>query len=92
MKKERINEVNRRFAQRLLRLRRVRGITGVELAAASGLPEQAVYRIEAGGSGGRLVSIGEAVVLADALDVDLMHFVSPEPLDLNAALGAVARV
>lgn len=72
-------EVDRRFAQRLRVLRRRRGMTGPELAAAAGLPEQAVYRIEAGASPApRRATIGEAVALAEALGINLAHLVAED--------------
>jgi transcriptional regulator with XRE-family HTH domain len=82
------SEVDRRFAERLRRLRRARGMTGVELAAAAGMPEQAVYRIEAGTSPTpRRATVGEAAALAAALGVDLAHLVAEDVLRVTVALG-----
>lgn len=73
-----VADANRRFARNLRLLRRAQEITGTELARRTGLPEQAVYRIESGarGSSPRVATIGEATVLAAALGVDLAHMVA----------------
>jgi transcriptional regulator with XRE-family HTH domain len=73
---------NRRFGERVRLVRRARDLTGRQLAARAGLPEHAVYRIEAGarGTSPRVATVGEAAALATALGVDLSQLVADEPV------------
>ncbi|GAA2681844.1 helix-turn-helix domain-containing protein [Actinoplanes palleronii] len=80
---------HQRFAERLRLLRRAKALTGRALAERAGLPEHAVYRIEASakGTSPRVPTLGEAVALADALGVDLAHLVAADVMSVTVPLG-----
>ena len=66
-----IRQIDDRFADNLYALRRSKAVTRDALAARTGIAPRTIERIERGhpSSGRRPVSIGEALVLADALGV-----------------------
>jgi transcriptional regulator with XRE-family HTH domain len=69
-----------RFAMRMRKVRNYRGMTGQELANRTGIHSTALVRIETGGRG---ISLDDAVAICDALDVPLEAMCSPEPLRLT---------
>ncbi len=76
-------EHEKRFAERLPRIRKARGLTQAQLADASGLTRQALALIEAGQ---KRVRLSDAVDIAESIDVSLADLLSAEPLSLNVSV------
>lgn len=69
-----MTEVEQRFAERMKAIRTARGWSCQRLANLSGVPRTAISKIEYGERG---VPLGDAVALAEALEVPLADMIRP---------------
>ncbi|CAJ61384.1 MULTISPECIES: helix-turn-helix transcriptional regulator [Frankia] len=72
-----------RVRERLRAIRQLRGLTQQQVADRCGLTRTAVTDLESGRR--RDISLGQALIIASALDVDLGRLLDPEPLDIVLA-------
>lgn len=76
-----ITEINHRFAERVRRIRAVRGMSQTDLAAAvHSLDRTAIGKIE---TGDRRASVGEAFKIANALEVPLGEMLGMGPMTIT---------
>jgi UDP-N-acetylglucosamine 1-carboxyvinyltransferase len=75
-----IDRHEHRAGARIARLREHRKLTQTQLADACGMTRQAISSIELGK---RAFRLGEAVAIAEALEIDLGRLVSADPLVLH---------
>ena len=78
-----VNAHERRFADRMASIRKLRNLNQSELAAACGVRRHVITGIEAGRRGIRL---GEAVTLCGVLGVELAAMVSAAPMALSISM------
>ncbi len=67
----RINDVDRLVGKRIQALRKARGLSQSDLAAAAGVRFQQIQKYE---SGANRVSASRLWAIADALDIDIVYF------------------
>lgn len=76
-----IEEYEARFARRLKEIRNARGLSAQMLSEVSGLDRRVISKIE---NGDRGCSVGEALALADALDIrDVAKLCKAAPIRLQ---------
>lgn len=78
-----MTEIDERFAERLRRVRRFRGLSLEDVGQATGMALNTVSKIE---RGNRRVTIGEAVAFAAALGVPLADLISDGPLAVTVTV------
>lgn len=74
------SEQDRLFAERLRKIRDYRGLSCQRLADLVGLDRRVLSKIE---NNDRSVTVGEAIVIANGLGVDLLAMCSPEPMTMR---------